>query len=115
MTPDIPEPTNPDDVSAPITAEELEAPRAAIEEDERLQRLERVCDEVDGWSVDVLLVRSEESAPWIAKSATTWGAREVDQKTPGDRLHAAIVEAERRANAGRPPTAEQGNSSRETR
>jgi hypothetical protein len=106
-------PTEPEhDDTRPLTpeelAEEIEKTRAEIERAERLRRLEKIEDADGAWSVDVLLVREDETEPWHAKHATTWGARDVDQKTMGDRLAAAISEAERRANAACPPVAEQG-------
>lgn len=106
-------PTEPEhDDTRPLTpeelAEEIEKTRAEIERAERLRRLEKIEDADGAWSVDVLLVRGDESEPWHAKHATTWGARDVDQKTMGDRLAAAISEAERRANAACPPVPAQG-------
>jgi|DEB19_MinimDraft_3_1074340.scaffolds.fasta_scaffold01698_4 hypothetical protein len=89
-------------------AEEIEKTRAEIERAERLRRLEKIEDADGAWSVDVLLVRGDESEPWRAKHATTWGARDVDKETLSDRLAAAISEAERRANAACPPVPAQG-------
>lgn len=106
-------PTEPEhDDARPLTpeelAEEIEKTRAEIERAERLRRLEKIEDADGAWSVDVLLVRGDESEPWRPKHATTWGARDVDKETLSDRLAAAISEAERRANAACPPVPAQG-------